>query len=504
MGIDDNKGTGPNSIPTKLLKLILPTFSDLLSNLINECLTSGIFPQCLKHACIKPIHKKDSKLLTGNYRPISLLSNISKIFEKVIHNRLYNFLESNKTLFKHQFGFRKKHNTNHAIIALTESIREALDQNHYSVGVFIDLQKAFDTVEHSILLKKLNHYGIRGTVNTLLKSYLENRKHNVDINGHKSSYIDCKHGVPQGSVLGPLLFLIYINDLNKCIKHSTTYHFADDTSLLCSGKSMKKINKQINEDLRNVVHWLRCNKISLNASKTEIIIFKNKNKPIKKNVNFRLSGQKIFPSKKVKYLGIIIDENLSWKPHISLLLTKLSRATGILSKTRHYLQYKPLVSIYHSLFQSHLNYCIQTFGHVTNENMDKIRKLQNKALRIMHFKNNRDPVLPLFQQSGILPIDKQLILKNCLFAFDQQKKNLPTFFDSFCKREKQRHSYLTRYSKYKLEISLTKTITYGSNNIKNTIAKQWNNTISELKIDITKVSKTVLRNRITHLLSKPS
>jgi len=211
-----------------------------------------------------------------------------------------------------------------AIIALTESIREALDNNNFAIGIFIDLKKAFDTVEHSILLHKLQHYGIRGIANSLLKSYLENRKHCVNINGKLSSYTISKHGVPQGSVLGPLPFLIYINDLNLCIKQSTTFHYADDTSLICRGNSLKKINKQVNHDLTNLVHWLRSNKISLNTSKTEIIIFRPRYKTIYKKLNFRLSGQKISISTSVKYLGITLDESLTWKPQVSTLLTRLA------------------------------------------------------------------------------------------------------------------------------------------------------------------------------------
>ena len=283
-----NKGTGPGSVPTKMLKIIASTFSTILSKIINECFLSGIFPQILKNATIIPLHKKDSKLITGNYRNISLLSNVSKIFEKILHIRLYKFLCESNSLYDNQFGFRKGHSTSHAVIALTECIRESLDKNEFAAGVFIDLQKAFDTVDHKILLDKLNYYGIRGTTNNLLKSYLENRFQSVNIDNHNSSKILIKHGVPQGSVLGPLLFLVYINDLHVAIKHSKTFHFADDTSLLFQSKSLKTINKSINEGLKLLVTWLRSNKIGLNSNKTEIILFRTKNKKITKKLNFRL------------------------------------------------------------------------------------------------------------------------------------------------------------------------------------------------------------------------
>ena len=223
-----------------------------------------------------PIHKKESKLEVGNYRPISLLSNINKLLEKVVHERTYNFLEKYNCLYKYQYGFRKSHSTKHALIEITEKIRKALDSRKFACGIFVDLQKAFDTVNHEILLKKLEHYGIRGNSNSWFKSYLNDRKQLVSINGIDSETQIMKHGVPQGSVLGPLLFLIYINDLHAAIAYSRSYHFADDTHLLNINTSPKKVQKQLNIDLKLLYNWLLANKISLNSTKTEMIIFQKK------------------------------------------------------------------------------------------------------------------------------------------------------------------------------------------------------------------------------------
>ena len=203
-----------------------------LSKIFNLSMRTGAHPDCLKLAMVVPIHKKGSKLEVGNYRPISLLSNINKLLEKIIHERTYNFLEKYNCIYKYQYGFRRSHSTNHALIEITEKVRKALDSGKFACGIFVDLQKAFDTVNHDILLNKLEHYGLRGTSKSWFKSYLDNRKQLVSINGVDSETKLMKHGVPQGSVLGPLLFLIYINDLHRAILYSQSYHFADDTHLL--------------------------------------------------------------------------------------------------------------------------------------------------------------------------------------------------------------------------------------------------------------------------------
>ena len=227
------------------------------------------------------------------------------------------------------------------------------------------------------LIHKLQHYGVRGNAINLIKSYLSNRLHHVKIQNSKSRCAITLHGVPQGSVLGPLLFLIYINDLNHAIINSTTIHFADDTSLICEEKSLKKLNKKVNRDLSLLVHWLRANKISLNASKTDLVLFRTKNKNVTKHLNFRLSGQQLKIKQTTKYLGVILDENLSWQSQINVLLTKLSRSTGVISKMRHYLSYRTMLSVYYALFDSHINYCSQVLGYITQETLSKIEKIQN-------------------------------------------------------------------------------------------------------------------------------
>ena len=355
-----------------------------------------------------PVFKKGSRLTVSNYRPISLLSNINKIFEKLISNRVYSFLEKQKSIYEHQYGFRKKHSTIHALISITDKIRDALDNKSLAIGVFIDFQKAFDTVNHEILLNKLDHYGIRGCINEWFKSYLKDRKQFVSIDGFNSSEAILKHGVPQGSVLGPLLFLIYINDLNQAIKNCLTYHFADDTNLLRIGKSAKKIQKQINIDLKHLVSWLLANKISLNKTKTEIIIFRKPRQKLNINLCIKLNGHKLTPSPSIKYLGILLDETLSGKAQCKVLIDKLIRANAMLSKVRHYLPQEQIISVYHAIFSSHLSYGCQIWGQNEKSSLfKKISNLQKRALRIISFSRYDCPSVPIFKYYKILKLKDQ-------------------------------------------------------------------------------------------------
>ena len=249
-----------------------------------------------------------------------------------MYKRLYTFLNKNNVTYNLQFGFRKQYSTSHALINITENIRKALDDGNIGCGVFVDLQKAFDTVDHQILLAKLNHYGIRGVSNDWFKSYLSNRNQYVSINGYESGLAALNCGIPQGSVLGPLLFLLYINDLNQAIKFCKIHHFADDTNILCVSNSVKKLNKLVNADLKHLANWLNTNKISLDVKKkqTEMVIFKSKQNKFDGDLKIKLCGKKLYPTESVKYLDVKIDTNLSWQYQANDVSIKVNRANALL------------------------------------------------------------------------------------------------------------------------------------------------------------------------------
>lgn len=470
------KSSGPNSVPVRILKMLKNDIATPMSFLINLSFESGIFPQTLKSAKVVPVFKnKGSKLNVSNYRPISLLSNIEKIYEKIMYNRTVDFLHQHEIFYAKQFGFRKHYSTVHTLLNITERIRKCLDNGELACGVFIDLQKAFDTVDHKILLSKLNHYGIRGMANNWFKSYLSNRSQFVSIGSSNSSSKSICHGVPQGSVLGPLLFLIYINDLHNCIRSCETYHFADDTHLLKFSDSLDTLCKKVNLDLKNITCWLRANKISLNAGKTEFVIFKSKRRSLDYIPFLKISGNRVYPSESVKYLGVYLDEHLNWKPHVDYIASKLQRANGVLSKIRYYVPTKTLVNVYHAIFNSHLHYGCQIWGLRDNTVTRRILTLQKAALRLITFNQPRAPSSPIFSNLGILKVFDLVKTLNVQFLHKFLNSDLPQDTLNTFVFSKINHPHSTRSISLGLLVEpYCNSTTYGSYSFTKLAVTEWN------------------------------
>ena len=291
----------------------------------------------------------------------------------------------------------------------------------------------------------MNHYGIRGVANNWFSSYLQNRSQYVSINGFNSKLEHIHCGVPQGSILGPLLFLIYINDLNCAIRYCSVHHFADDTNLLNYNNSVKRMNKQVNQDLKNLTNWLNANKICLNVSKTEVVLFKSSRKLTDVPLKLKLNGKRLYPTNSVKYLGINIDENLTWKQQISDIAIKLNKANGILSKLRHFIDRKTLKSIYHAIFEPHLYYSSLVWAQNSNS-IKRLFVLQKKSLRIIYFLNHNAHTSPLFRDLNILKLLDKIAPENCLFLNKYFNKCLSTIFKNGFTFSSDFHTYNTRWS----------------------------------------------------------
>ena len=479
--LDISKSEGPNGIPSKILHMLVKDISPLLADLFNLSFSAGAFPSTLKTAKIIPIHKKLSKENCSNYRPISILSNIDKILERLMYNRLYKFLESNNIIYHLQFGFRKNFSTTLALLDITDNIKQEIDKGNFGCGIFIDFQKAFDTVDHTILLKKLLHYGIRGTAQQWFQSYLTGRNQYVSINGFNSDLLETKCGVPQGSVLGPLLFLLYINDLYSSIRFSRVHHFADDTNLLYFSNSIKQINKYVNIDLKNLVHWLNANKIALNVSKTELVVFKPNRKKLDYEIKLKLKGCKIYPTASVRYLGVKIDAKLNWKDQHNDVSIKLIRANAILSKLRHFVNNETLKMIYHSVFESHFKYANIVWGQ-TIDSSHRLFLLQKKALRIIFFQNRLSHTNPLFLSSSIIKLYDQISIDNCIFINKVFNKRVPPIFQDWFAFSSLGHSHnLRSCASGFLKIPHFNTKYHGRLSFRINAIYTWNNLQKQLK-----------------------
>ena len=382
-------------------------------------------------AKILPIYKKDDESLFSNYRPISILPVISKVIEKVIYNQIYSFFSQHKLFNESQYGFRAEHSTEYATPELVDRIHSDLVNNEIPFSIFLDLSKAFDTINHSILLNKLSHYGIKGIPLTLIKSYLLNRQQYVQYNSTVSNYLTISTGVPQGSILEPLLFIIYINDLPHVSNLFKFIMYADDTTLVGRIKNftinnqnneLNTIRDNINKELNQISEWLKLNKLSLNASKSKYMIFSKRNRVIN-NIDLKIDGTTIQQLNDFNLLGLTIDEHLQWKQHIEKTANKCSRTIGIINKLKHYLPTHIKLLLYQTLLNPHLNYCILVWGY----RCARLIKIQKKALRIINLSGYNSHCDPLFKSFNILKLPDMLRLQELKLYYKFVHNKLPHY-----------------------------------------------------------------------------
>ena len=372
--LSPNKAPGSDNIGSKLLKLDPLSFCYPLRKIFNKSIEMGKYPDGMKLAKVVPIFKKGPMYISDNYRPISLLSVFNKIFEKILHRNLMKFLESHNILFMYQFGYRKLHSTTTALIEITDKITKLLDEGNYVIGIYLDLTKAFDTVNHEILLYKLWRYGIRGHANDFFRSYLTNRRQYTCTNEKKSTTRTVNCGVPQGSVLGPLFFILYMNDIVKSVNANNIRLYADDTGIFMHNKNIHNLIKQAKTSFRKLQHWFLCNKLTLNCSKSYFSIFHTKNKHVPDGLNeIVVDDVTIKRSASVKYIGLHIDENLNWNIHIDSLIMTLVKYFGIFNQLKDYVSNQLACKLYYAFVYSNVSYGIEVYGSCSDTSLDRLQ-----------------------------------------------------------------------------------------------------------------------------------
>ena len=366
------------------LKLSSSIVGPSLAYIFKSCIHADIFPNEWKIAEVIPLFKKGSKRELGNYRPISVLPLVSKVFEKIIYYQIYDYLQENRLLNTYQSGFRSMHSTTTALLETTNNWSINIDNGLLNGVLLIDLKKAFDTINHEIILRKLANYGVDPNALRFFASYLGNRAQKCTVNGALSSVSKLTCGVPQGSIMEPLFFLIYINDLPNYLDISCAKMFADDTNITVPGCTFAELEQATNSELTNLYSWLKANK--LNIAKTEFMVVSSRQKFLAENfseLNIRLDNQPISRVEHAKSLGLIIDDRLSWSNYIKELCRKISSAIGALRRTRSLVSQSTAVQIYNALIQPHFDYCAPVWDGLSSYLCQKVQKLQNRAARVI-------------------------------------------------------------------------------------------------------------------------
>ena len=391
-----------------------------------------------------------------------------------MYKRLMNYNEKNHILHNNQYGFRRNRSTTMAIIHLTEKIKRAIENNEFTIGIFLALSKAFDTVNHNILLQKLESYGIRGISRKWFQSYLTDRVQIVKYYKVLSEKAKINCGVPQGSVLGPLLFLLYINDIFNSSNLTSFIVFADDTNLFYSGKNIKQLELVVNNEIKKIFEWFKVNQLTLNIKKTNYIIFKSKKKQIKHDVKITVENDQLVHVEKTKFLGMIIDQHLTWNDHINYIANKVAKSAGILSKTRYFLKIYTLTTFTTLIQYTPINlyYGNIVWANNYSSKLKKLVKLQKRAVRIITSSSYYAESAPLFKKSKMLNLNQLNNLCIGLFMYDYIKGYLPAFFDNYFILNNKVHKHNTRTSNliHKKRIRTN----YGKFSVKNKGTEIWN------------------------------
>ena len=481
-GLSLAKATGIDNISGKILKVAALAISPSLTYIINHAIISCCFPDDWKVARVLPFHKKGPRNLPDNYRPISILPAISKIIERILYDQLYDYLSANDILCERQFGFRRLHSTASALLDGTNSWYLNMDRKMFNLVVFLDLKKAFDTVNHEILLRKMEIYGVTGNALNLMKSYLTDRKQICQLNGVSSTENQIGCGIPQGSILGPLFFLLYINDLPECLRQTTPRLFADDTNLTATGKTVEEAERAMNGDLEYVKNWLLANKLSLNVAKTEFLLIGSHYniRTITAQPNIGIGHNSLKQVTHSKVLGVEIDQFLSWDKHVDSIAKKLTSGIGAIRRIRVFVDRETLVAIHNAIVQPHFNYCSEVWDTLGEGLSKRLQKLQNRSARIITQMSNETPHQEALKALGWETLEIQRTKAKAKYMFRRVNGMAPACLTDLFTRKQDVTNYSLRGSSTSLQLPLPKTES-GKKSFSYDGAKVWNSIPESLR-----------------------
>ena len=432
--MQNKKSTGMDNISTEYIKLAGPVLASHICTIINQSIREGVYPSQWKISKIIPLFKHGNRSDPNNYRPIAILSCVSKLLEKHVHNALYKYLQNNKLLSSSQSGFRAQHSTQTVLTKILNNWTEIINEGKLVGCVTIDLTKAFDLLNFNILLAKMKLYDFSEHTLLWFNSYLNGRSQKVLINDEISENNNVSFGVPQGSVLGPLLFSLFINDLPLYVINCIIEMYADDTTLYLYDLTIGGLETKLRSDLFNVENWCKMNHLVVNTSKTQSMLICSKQKRLLlKNpvLNLKFCNSSIECVSSLKLLGLLIDNELTWKQHVDKVLKTVSCLVGVLFRIRPFVTTNVLILFYNACILPHFDYCINIWGNTCELYTRKLFIIQKRAARIIMNKSWDTPNKPLFMKLGWLTFYQRYQYLSSVFLFKILNGMSPSYLSCF-------------------------------------------------------------------------